>query len=98
MTELGLAGCDDRFPEELSGGEQQRVAIARAIAHEPAIVLADEPTGNLDIETAKEVLELLNDVCRRRQATLIMATHSREVIGLADRVLTIRGSHLEESG
>jgi len=98
LTELGLAGCDDRFPEELSGGEQQRVAIARAIAHEPAIVLADEPTGNLDIETAKEVLELLNDVCRRREATLIMATHSREVIGLADRVLTIRGSHLEESG
>lgn len=98
LVELGLADCDDRFPEELSGGEQQRVAIARAIAHEPAIVLADEPTGNLDIETAKEVLELLNDVCRRRKATLIMATHSREVIGLADRVLTIRGSHLEESG
>ena len=98
LTELGLTNCDDRFPEELSGGEQQRVAIARAIAHEPAIVLADEPTGNLDIETAKEVLELLDDVCRRREATLIMATHSREVIGLADRVLSIRGSHLEETG
>ena len=98
LSELGLTDCGDRFPEELSGGEQQRVAIARALAHEPSIVLADEPTGNLDLDTAREVLELLNATCRRRDATLIMATHSREVIGSADRVLTIRGSHLEEAG
>ena len=97
LNELGLAECDHRFPEELSGGEQQRVAIARALAHEPSIVLADEPTGNLDLDTASEVLELLNTTCRRREATLVMATHSREVIGSADRVLTIRGSHLEEA-
>ena len=97
LEELGLAQCGDRFPEELSGGEQQRVAIARALAHEPAIVLADEPTGNLDLETASDVLALLDEHCRRRHATLVMATHSREVIGLADRVLTIRGAHLEET-
>ena len=98
LGELGLAGSEKRFPEELSGGEQQRVAIARAVAHEPGIVLADEPTGNLDLETAERVIELLNDTCRRRGATLIMATHSREVIGLADRVLTIRHARIEESG
>jgi len=97
LSELGLTDCDDRFPEELSGGEQQRVAIARALAHEPDIVLADEPTGNLDLDTANEVLELLTQTCRTHGATLIMATHSREVLGSADRVLTIRGSHLEEA-
>jgi len=64
--------------------------------HEPRLVLADEPTGNLDLETAGHVLELLRTTCRRRQATLIMATHGREVAGLADRVLTIRNSALEE--
>ena len=97
LKELGLSGFDHRFPEELSGGEQQRVAIARALAHKPDIVLADEPTGNLDLDTANEVLELLNDTCRRRGTTLIMATHSREVIGLADRVFSIHGSDLKET-
>jgi len=97
LNELGLPDCGDRFPEELSGGEQQRVAIARALAHKPDIVLADEPTGNLDLETANEVLELLTQTCRQHDATLIMATHSREVIGSADRVLKILGSHLEEA-
>jgi putative ABC transport system ATP-binding protein len=92
-----MADCSKRFPEELSGGEQQRIAIARAMAHKPAIVLADEPTGNLDLDTARDVLELLDRTCRAQGTTLIMATHSREVIGLADRVLTIRGSQLEES-
>ena len=96
LDELGLADCGERFPEELSGGEQQRVAIARAVAHEPAIVLADEPTGNLDLETARGVLGLLDETCRRRGATLMMATHSREMVGLADRVLTIRSGRLEE--
>jgi putative ABC transport system ATP-binding protein len=97
LAELGLEGCGGRFPEELSGGEQQRVAIARAVAHEPGIVLADEPTGNLDLETAERVLKLLDATCRRRGATLVMATHGREVIGLADRVLTIRNAKLEET-
>ncbi len=97
LRELGTEDCGERFPEELSGGEQQRVAIARAVAHKPNIVLADEPTGNLDLDTARNVVELLDRTCRTQGATLIMATHSREVIGLADRVLTIRGSHLEEA-
>jgi putative ABC transport system ATP-binding protein len=97
LEELGLQGCGDRFPEELSGGEQQRVAIARAVAHEPGIVLADEPTGNLDLETAERVLKLLDETCRRRGATLVMATHGREVVGLADRVMTIRKGKLEET-
>jgi putative ABC transport system ATP-binding protein len=97
LQELAMEGCGERFPEELSGGEQQRIAIARAIAHRPAIVLADEPTGNLDLDTARDVIELLDRSCRALGTTLIMATHSREVVGLADRVLTIRGSHLEET-
>lgn len=97
LAELELDGVDERFPEELSGGEQQRVAIARAVAHEPDLVLADEPTGNLDLETAQRVLALLNDTCRRRGATLLMATHSREVIGLADRMVTIRHARIEDA-
>ena len=96
LCELGLPNCGQRFPEELSGGEQQRVAIARAVAHEPALVLADEPTGNLDLETAGRVLELLQTTCRRRGATLVMATHGQEVAGRADRVLTIRDARVEE--
>ena len=82
---------------QLSGGQQQRVAIARSLANDPSIILADEPTGNLDLDTARDVIELLDRTCRAQGTTLIMATHSREVIGLADRVLTIRGSQLEET-
>ena len=96
LGELGLDDCSSRFPEELSGGEQQRVAIARALSHRPNIVLADEPTGNLDLETAEEVLVLLEQTCRRHQATLVMATHSREVLGAADRVFTIRAARTYE--
>jgi putative ABC transport system ATP-binding protein len=94
-AELGLEECAQRFPDELSGGEQQRVAIARALAHEPALVIADEPTGNLDLDTAMRVLSLLTDSCRRHNTTLIMATHSPDVAGHADRVLRIRGAALE---
>ena len=97
LGELGVAACAPRFPEEISGGEQQRVAIARAVIHEPKVVLADEPTGNLDLETAEHVLELLQSTCRRRHATLVMATHSRDVASVADRVLTIRNALLEET-
>jgi putative ABC transport system ATP-binding protein len=97
LAEVGLADRADRFPDELSGGEQQRVAIARAIVHEPRIVLADEPTGNLDLETAHDVIGLLDRLCRDAGLTLVMATHSREVIGLADRVLTIRAGQVIEA-
>jgi putative ABC transport system ATP-binding protein len=94
---VGLGKRLHHFPAQLSGGEQQRVAIARAVIHAPKVVLADEPTGNLDLETARNVLGLLQTTCRRRRATLVMATHSREVAGLADRVLAIRNSLVEET-
>jgi putative ABC transport system ATP-binding protein len=94
LDELGLEHCADRFPEELSGGEQQRVAVARAVIHEPRIVLADEPTGNLDNDTAARVLALLTSLCSQRGTTLLMATHSTEAAERADRVLTIRNGRL----
>ena len=98
LDDLGLRGCADRFPEDISGGEQQRAAIARAVIHEPKLVLADEPTGNLDAETAQHVLELLRRTCRERNATLIVATHSAEVASQAARVLRIRAGRIEEAG
>ena len=96
LAAVGLADCGRRYPEELSGGEQQRIAIARALVHKPGLVLADEPTGNLDLETATTVIALLDRLCRDTGTTLVMATHSREVIGLADRVFAIRGGCLVE--
>jgi len=96
LEDLGLADCADRFPEDISGGEQQRVAIARAVIHEPKLVLADEPTGNLDAETAQHVLELLRRTCGERNATLIVASHSAELAARADRVVTIRAGRIEE--
>jgi putative ABC transport system ATP-binding protein len=96
LGDLGLADCADRFPEDISGGEQQRVAIARAVIHEPKLVLADEPTGNLDAETAQHVLELLRRTCGERNATLIVASHSAELAARADRVVTIRAGRIEE--
>ena len=95
LREAGLGGCADRFPEELSGGEQQRAAIVRSIVHEPTVVIADEPTGNLDLETARETLDLLEKFCRSGGHTLIMATHSREVMGRASSVMRIRAGSLE---
>lgn len=97
LGELGLDHCVDRFPDELSGGEQQRVAIARAVVHEPKLVLADEPTGNLDADTASLVLGLLQRTCRERAATLVIATHSAEVTSQADRVVSIRAGAIEET-
>lgn len=87
LKAVGLEGKERRFPHELSGGEQQRVAIARAIVKEPAIILADEPTGNLDTRTGDQVLELLSNRCRGIGTTLIMATHSPRTSLVADRVL-----------
>ncbi len=94
LGEVGMVAYLERFPEELSGGEQQRVAIARALVHDPAIVLADEPTGNLDLSTAQQVVDLLDEACRRHGTTLVMATHSTEVIGYADEVYELRDGHL----
>jgi putative ABC transport system ATP-binding protein len=96
LERVGLAGRGDSFPERLSGGEQQRVAIARALIHEPALILADEPTGNLDADTAAGVLELLDSLAREAGRTVLMATHSREVIGVADRIFTMERGALVE--
>jgi putative ABC transport system ATP-binding protein len=95
LERLGLGNCASRLPDELSGGEQQRVAIARALAHEPRLVITDEPTGNLDLETADEVLDLLIASCRDHAATLIVATHSREAAERADRIFRIVNGQLE---
>lgn len=89
LERVGLDHRADTFPDQLSGGEQQRVAIARALAHEPMIVLADEPTGNLDEETGQQVLKLLLELTREAGKTLIMATHSPEIVPFADRVARI---------
>jgi putative ABC transport system ATP-binding protein len=96
LSEVGLADRGEAFPERLSGGEQQRVAVARALVHDPALVLADEPTGNLDLETGRQVLDLLDRLTRRAGKTMVMATHSTELLGLADRLLTIHDGHLVE--
>lgn len=96
LVDLGLGGREKSFPDRLSSGEQQRVAIARALLHDPQLVLADEPTGNLDLETAREVLDLLDQRIRALGKTLIMVTHSLEVAGLADRILTIDNGQFKD--
>ncbi len=93
---VGLDGTWDRFPEQLSGGEQQRVAIARALVKEPRLILADEPTGNLDQETSNSILGLISDACLTRNTTLIMATHSEDALRIADRRFRLRSGLLEE--
>ncbi|MFP4080076.1 MAG: ABC transporter ATP-binding protein [Ectothiorhodospira sp.] len=95
LAQVELPGRGGAFPDALSGGEQQRVAIARAIAHAPALLLADEPTGNLDAETGERIIALLRDLVRRQGCTLVMVTHSREVAAAADRVWTLTEGHLD---
>ena len=87
LKEVGLEGKEHRYPHELSGGEQQRVAIARAMVKRPSIILADEPTGNLDTHTGDQVLDLLTSRCREAATTLIMATHTPLTCRYADRIL-----------
>ena len=96
LEEVGLADRAGSFPDRLSGGEQQRVAVARALANDPLLVLADEPTGNLDLETGLQVLEILDRLTRRAGKTMVMVTHGREVIGLADRVFRMEDCRLVE--
>ncbi len=94
LERVGLVDRAHAFPDKLSGGEQQRVAIARALLHEPMLVLADEPTGNLDEETGERILSLLLELTRDAGKTLIMATHSPEIVPLADRVCRIHEGQL----
>jgi putative ABC transport system ATP-binding protein len=96
LDRVGLHGRGGSFPDQLSGGEQQRLAIARALVHEPALILADEPTGTLDAETAVAVLELLDTLARESGGTVVMVTHSREVVGVADRIFAVQRGDLVE--
>ena len=90
LEAVGLAGLGARLPQELSGGQLQRVAIARALVHRPALLLADEPTGNLDPGTAARVMEVLRAQARESGAALVLVTHSAAAAGQADRVLQLR--------
>lgn len=94
LGQIGLAEKADHLPDELSGGQQQRVGIARALANNPQILLADEPTGNLDSATSAEIISILIQLTRNQGLTLIMVTHDPEVAEQADRKLTLRDGHL----
>lgn len=96
LAAVGLENHWSQFPEKLSGGEQQRLAIARALIKEPRLILADEPTGNLDLETGNAILQLIHEVCRTHNATLIMVTHSAEALWLADRTFSLQAGKLVE--
>ena len=92
---MGLHNHLDKRPAQLSGGEQQRVALARALVNEPALILADEPTGNLDKETGETVLQLLFDQARRRNAATVIVTHQEDIAGRADRWIRLRDGRIE---
>ena len=96
LAGIGLADKQDSFPEQLSGGEQQRVAIIRALVHQPSLVLADEPTGNLDRETARQVSQFLLEHWRQSNSTLIVVTHSEALAALAQRQLVVANRQLTE--
>jgi len=97
LEQVGLADRAQSYPDRLSGGEQQRVAVARALVHRPLLLLADEPTGNLDADTGREVLDLFQRLLRPTACTLVLVTHSGEVARLADRLCCIRDGHLMET-
>jgi len=95
LKEVGLEGMEDRRPDQLSGGQQQRVAIARAIASDPAVVLADEPTANVDSETAEKILEIMLKLNQEREATFIFSTHDPRVMERARRIVRLVDGQVE---
>ena len=96
LKQVGLADRSDHFPSELSGGEQQRVAIARALVKQPLLILADEPTGSLDYETALKVLRSLRDVTREQNQSVLLVTHNSVIGQMADRVIRLRSGEVTE--
>ncbi len=98
LAALGLEGLGERLPQQLSGGQLQRVAIARALIHRPALILADEPTGNLDAETADRVMTAFGDQIREHGAACVMVTHSTSAALRADRVLRLTRHGLQDAG
>ncbi len=99
MNLLNLVGLDGRHahkPSELSGGQQQRVAVARALANDPAIILADEPTGNLDLTTGEDIINLLKDLSSNRSVTIISATHDYKMLSVSDQVVWIRDGRVDK--
>ena len=96
LEKLGISHCRNKFPHEMSGGEQQRVSIARALATSPAIILADEPTGNLDSENAVRVTEMLRFCCNEFQQAIIMVTHDPTMAAYADRIVRIADGVVSE--
>ena len=89
LEELGISHCKNKFPSQMSGGEQQRVAIARALITHPAVILADEPTGNLDAGSAGTVAQMLSKASQKHNQTIIMVTHDRQMADYADKIITI---------
>jgi putative ABC transport system ATP-binding protein len=96
LASVELSGLEDRYPHQLSGGQMQRVAIARALVHSPRVLLADEPTGNLDTTTGNLILQLLRKLTSETQTATIMATHSVEAAAIADIVVRMRDGKIEE--
>lgn len=96
LTQVGLEGRHAHKPTELSGGQQQRVAVARALANSPAIILADEPTGNLDLKTGEDIIDLLKELSSERQVTVISATHDYKMLNVSDQVIWIRDGKIEK--
>ncbi len=94
LKRVGLAGKEDKFPSQLSGGEQQRVAIARALIHNPKIIWADEPTGNLDSETGAAIVDLLERIRAEQGTTLVVVTHDERIAHRADRILMVRDGRI----
>jgi putative ABC transport system ATP-binding protein len=96
LDEVGLAGRSHHYPSQLSGGEQQRVALARALANDPPIVLADEPTGNLDTANGRHIMDLLRNIHAVRSTTLVLVTHDAELAGMADARIVLRDGRVVE--
>ena len=94
LDEVGLSGRAHHYPSQLSGGEQQRVALARALANDPPIVLADEPTGNLDSTNGRHIMDLLRDVHTRRKTTLVLVTHDASLAAMADERMVLRDGNV----